>query len=65
MFFLNYQDLLFYVHSKDKRGEASYGTKYNFDKGDVEMLRKKTIEFIDKARKILQNTLEIREKENK
>jgi len=64
MFFLNYQDLLFYVQSKNKREEASYGTKYNFDKEDVEKLRKKTIEFIDKARKILQNTLETREKEN-
>lgn len=60
MFFLNYQDLLFYVQSKDKREQASYGTKYNFDKGDVEKLRIKTIQFIDKARKILQNSLDTR-----
>ena len=58
MFFLNYQDLLFYVQSKDKREQASYGTKYNFDKADVEKLRIKTIQFIDKARRILQNTLD-------
>ena len=60
MFFLNYQDLLFYVQSKNRREEASYGIKYNFDKKDVEKLRLKTIEFIDKARRILQSTLNAR-----
>ncbi len=60
MFFLNYQDLLFYVQLKDKREEASYGIKYNFDKNDVEELRLKTIQFIDKARRILQNTIDAR-----
>ncbi|MDD5193913.1 MAG: HEPN domain-containing protein [Candidatus Nanoarchaeia archaeon] len=62
MFFLNYQDLLFYVQSKDKREEASYGTRYNFNKEEVEKLRIKTIQFIDKARAILNNTLEARKK---
>src|SRR3989344_8193321 len=32
IFFLDYQDLLIYVHTKDRREEASYSSKYNFDK---------------------------------
>ena len=57
LFFLDYQDLLIYVHTKDKREEASYSSKYNFDKSNVEELRIKTIGFINKARGILDNTL--------
>src|SRR3989344_3917827 len=57
IFFLDYQDLLIYVHTKDKREEASYSSKYNFDKTHVEELRLKTIEFINKARGILDNIL--------
>ena len=53
VFFLDYQDLLIYVHTKDKREEASYSSKYNFDKEKVEELRLKTIDFINKARGIL------------
>ena len=53
VFFLDYQDLLIYVHTKDKREEASYSSKYNFDKNKVEELRLKTIDFINKAREIL------------
>jgi len=53
IFFLDYQDLLIYVHTKDKREEASYSSKYNFDKDKVEELRLKTIDFINKARGIL------------
>jgi len=55
IFFLDYQDLLIYVHTKDKREEASYSSKYNFDKDKVEELRLKTIDFINKARGILDN----------
>ena len=51
--FINYQDLLLYVHSKDKREEATYSTKYVFDKSKVEELRQKTIEFVNKAKDIL------------
>ena len=53
VFFLDYQDLLIYVHTKDRREEASYSSKYNFDKNKVEELRLKTIDFINKARGIL------------
>lgn len=57
IFFLDYQDLLIYVHTKDKREEASYSSKYNFDKDKVEELRIKTINFINKARGILHNII--------
>ena len=57
VFFLDYQDLLIYVHTKDKREEASYSSKYNFDKNKVEELRLKTIDFINKARGILDSIL--------
>lgn len=59
VFFLNYQDLLFYIHSKDKREEATYSTKYIFDKTKVEELRIKTIDFINKAKTILENIFKI------
>lgn len=55
-FFLDYQDLLFYVQSKNKREEASYSTRKIFDKNTVEDLRIKAILFIDKAKEIIENT---------
>jgi len=54
-FFLDYQDLIFYVTSKKKREESSYSSKYLFDKEAVELLRQQTIAFINKAEYILQN----------
>lgn len=54
-FFLDYQDLLFYVYSKTKRKEATYSTKYLFDKKLVDELRLKTIIFVNKAREIIKN----------
>jgi len=57
VFFLDYQDLLIYVHTKDRREEASYSSKYNFDKNKVEELRLKTIDFINKARGILDSQI--------
>jgi len=52
-FFLDYQDLLFYVQSKNKREEATYSSKYKFDKKVVEELRLKSILFINKVKEIL------------
>ncbi len=52
-FFLDYQDLLFYVQAKNKREEASYASVYKFDKKVVEDLRLKTILFVNKAKTIL------------
>ena len=42
---------------KDKREETTYSSKYNFDKNNVEELRLKTIDFINKAREILEKVL--------
>ena len=52
-FFLDYHDLLFYVESKSKREDATYSTKYKFDKPTVEKLRLKAILFVNKAKDIL------------
>lgn len=52
-FFLDYQDLLFYVEAKNKREEASYASKYKFNKNTVEDLRLKAILFVNKAKTIL------------
>ena len=57
IFFLDYQDLLIYVNTKEKREEASYSSRYDFDKKHVEELRLKTISFINKAKDILNNIL--------
>ena len=57
VFFLDYQDLLIYVHTKDRREEASYSSKYNFNKDKVDELRLKTIDFINKARGILDSQI--------
>ena len=54
-FFIDYQDLLFYVESKNKRENATYSSKMMFDKSTVEDLRLKSILFIDKAKQILEN----------
>lgn len=54
-FFLDYQDLTFYVESKNKREEATYSTKRMFDKKLVELLRIKAALFVDKVKGILNN----------
>lgn len=50
---LDYQDILFYVESKNKREDATYSTKISFSKNDVEELRVKTILFVSKVKNIL------------
>ena len=52
-FFLDYQDLLFYIQSKKQRHEASYSTIYKFDKDDVEKLRVSSVLFVNKIRNLL------------
>lgn len=59
-FFIGYQDLLFYVESKNKRQDATYSTKYKFDKESVEDMRKKTILFVNKVKDILNNKILIK-----
>jgi len=53
--FLNYQDVLFYVESKNKRENATYSTKTKFEKKDVEQLRIKATMFVSKINSIINN----------
>src|SRR3989344_5407685 len=46
--FLDYQDLLFYVESKNKREDATYQSKTKFEKIDVEQLRLKAVLLVSK-----------------
>ena len=55
--FFSYNDLLFYIQAKNKREEANYSTKYLFDKENVGRLRIKTIDFVNKAKEILNSIL--------
>ena len=51
--YLNNEDILFYVKSKEEREKASYSSQIIFDKENVEDLRVKTLEFVSKAKNIL------------
>jgi uncharacterized protein (UPF0332 family) len=51
---LNYQDVLFYVESKNKREDATYSTKIKFTPKEVEHLRIKAILFVSKVRSIIE-----------
>ena len=51
--FLDYQDILFYVDSKNKREKASYSSKISFDKNDVDKLKMQTILFVNKVKNII------------
>jgi len=51
--FLDHQDLIFYVESKNKREDATYSSNRIYDKRLVEELRIKAIVFIDKAKQII------------
>jgi uncharacterized protein (UPF0332 family) len=50
---LDYQDVLFYVESKNKREDATYSTKTKFSKEDVDKLKLKTNLFVLKIKSIL------------
>ncbi|MFA6089128.1 MAG: HEPN domain-containing protein [Candidatus Woesearchaeota archaeon] len=50
---LDYQDILFYVESKNKREDATYSTKTNYTKQEVEQLRIKATFFVSKIKSIL------------
>jgi len=51
--FLDYEDILFYVETKNKREDATYSTKTRFDKKDVEKLRIQATMFVNKVKDIL------------
>lgn len=52
-FYLDYQDLLFYVQSKQEREKATYTSKIVFDKQSVNSLRLKAILFVNKVKGII------------
>ena len=56
-FFLDYEDLTFYVQSKNKREEATYSSKLRFDASLLEELRIKAVLFVEKAKAIVENEM--------
>jgi uncharacterized protein (UPF0332 family) len=52
---LDYQDVLFYVESKNRREDATYSTKIKFDKKDVGLLKFKSISFVAKINNIIKS----------
>ena len=55
--FLDYEDVLFYVETKNKREDATYSTKTLFDKKEVERLRIQATMFVNKIKDILKEKL--------
>lgn len=56
--FIGYQDLLFYVESKNKREDATYSTRTKFDKNDTEQLRIKAILFVSNIKLIIKTKID-------
>lgn len=50
---LDYQDVLFYVETKNRREDATYSTRKLFEKHDVEKLRMQAAIFVNKIKAIL------------
>ncbi len=50
--FIDYQDLIFYVESKNRREDASYSSRRVFD--DVETLRVKAVLFVNKVKEMIE-----------
>ena len=53
---LDYQDVLFYVESKNKREDATYSTKIKFDRSESEQLKLKATLFVSKIKSILKDS---------
>ncbi len=51
--FLDYQDLMFYVESKNRREDAAYSGDILYDRKLVESLRLKAVLFVDKVKQII------------
>ena len=54
--FLDTQEIVFYVQAKERRQDASYSTRIIFDRQLVSELRIKAALFVDKAKRIIENT---------
>lgn len=55
--FLDYEDVLFYVETKNKREDATYSTKTLFDKKEVERLRIQATMFVNKIKDIVKEEI--------
>lgn len=53
--YLDNQDILFYVESKQEREKASYSSQLEFDKKRIKDLLMKTVLFVNKCKEILKN----------
>lgn len=53
--FLDYNDVCFYVQSKNKRELASYSSNFIFSKKNVKKIIENTIRFVNKVEEILEN----------
>lgn len=51
--FLEYEDVLFYVEAKNKREEATYSTRTDFDRGGLRRLRIRAALFVNRIRDIV------------
>ena len=47
------EEVLYYIEAKTKRNKASYSTQKIFDKKEAENLRLKAIDFVNKAKEII------------
>ena len=56
--FIDYQDILFYVETKNKREDATYSTKSRFGQKDAEQLRIKAVLLTSKLKNMLKNYIE-------
>lgn len=50
---LDYQDILYYVESKDKREKATYTTRTTYQKKEIEELKLKSSLFVSKIKNML------------
>jgi len=50
------EEVLYYVEARTKRKRASYSTNINIEKAEVELLRLKSISFVNKVKEIVENT---------
>ena len=55
--FLDYQDVLFYVQSKNKREDAAYSTNIMFDKKELEKIRINASLFVNKLSNIIRENI--------
>ncbi len=49
------EEVLYYVEAKTKRHHASYSTKVDFERSQIEFLRLKAIAFVSKAKDIIEH----------